>query len=78
MTRKIILYNDIILQEGNSNISKLDDLLRKNELIYDTKAEGLEKINEKLDELQTKINIGSSKLEQNKKNFTNQSIIYYI
>ena len=78
MTRKIILYNDIILQEGNSNISKLDDLLRKNELIYDTKAEGLEKINEKLDELQTKINIGSSKLEQNKKNFTNQSIMYYI
>ena len=48
------------------------------ELIYDTKAEGLEKINEKLDELQTKINIGSSKLEQNKKNFTNQSIMYYI
>ena len=78
MTRKIILYNDIILQEGNSNISKLDDLLRKNALIYDTKAEGLEKINAKLDELQTEINIGSSKLEQNKKNFTNQSIMYYI
>lgn len=77
MIRKIKLYNDTVLQEGNSNINKLNELLRKNEKLYNQRSEGLEILNDEINKLQSDITIGNKNLNQNKSNVNYQRVLYF-